>query len=146
MVSILNFQFASLVNTSEHSSNSFSFPDNLLYLWPHGRGCCVWALPSCGEQGLLQLRSSGLSLWSTGPRAHGCSFRALEHRLAASVLRLRCSKARRVFPDQGLNPCPLRWQVESLPLSQQGSPALCSQIDTGVCLLLPCNTSPCTRG
>ena len=27
-----------------------------------------------------------------------------------------------VFPDQGLNPCLLHWQVDSLPLSHQGSP------------------------
>ena len=25
------------------------------------------------------------------------------------------------FPDQGWNPCPLHWQVDSLPLSHQGS-------------------------
>ena len=27
-----------------------------------------------------------------------------------------------IFPNQGLNPCLLHWQVESLPLSHQGSP------------------------
>ena len=27
-----------------------------------------------------------------------------------------------IFPDQGSNPCPLHWQVDSLPLSHQGSP------------------------
>ena len=27
-----------------------------------------------------------------------------------------------IFPDQGLNPCPLHWQADSLPLSHQGSP------------------------
>ena len=27
-----------------------------------------------------------------------------------------------VFPDQGLNPCLLHWQADSLPLSHQGSP------------------------
>jgi len=27
-----------------------------------------------------------------------------------------------IFPDQGLNPCLLHWQVESLPLRHQGSP------------------------
>ena len=26
-----------------------------------------------------------------------------------------------IFPTQGSNPCPLHWQVDSLPLSQQGS-------------------------
>ena len=27
-----------------------------------------------------------------------------------------------IFPDQGLNPCPLHWQVDSLPLAYHGSP------------------------
>ena len=35
---------------------------------------------------------------------------------------LSCSEACGVFPDQGLNPCLLNWQVNFLPLSHQGSP------------------------
>ena len=35
---------------------------------------------------------------------------------------LSCSKACVIFLDQGLNPCLLHWQVDSLPLSHQGSP------------------------
>ena len=27
-----------------------------------------------------------------------------------------------IFPDQGSNPCPLHWQVDSQPLHHQGSP------------------------
>ena len=27
-----------------------------------------------------------------------------------------------IFPDQGSNPCPLRWQADSQPLRHQGSP------------------------
>ena len=34
---------------------------------------------------------------------------------------LRCSVACWVFPDQGLNPCLLHWQADSLPLNHQGS-------------------------
>ena len=37
---------------------------------------------------------------------------------------LSCSTACGIFPDQGLNPCPLHWQVDSQPLLCQGSPAL----------------------
>ena len=55
----------------------------------------------------------GLSLRSTGPRragsvivAHGPS----------------CSGACGIFPDQGSNACPLRWQADSQPLRHQGSP------------------------
>ena len=39
--------------------------------------------------------------------------------------RLRCSAACGIFPDQGLNPCLLHWEVDSSPLSHQGSPTLC---------------------
>ena len=35
--------------------------------------------------------------------------------------RLSCSMACGVFLGQGANPCPLHWQVDSLPLSHQGS-------------------------
>ena len=49
-------------------------------------------------------------LWSSGSAvvAHGFS----------------CSSACGIFPDQGWNPCLLHWQVDSLPLSHQGSPRL----------------------
>ena len=35
---------------------------------------------------------------------------------------LSCSVACAIFPDQGLHPRPPHWQVESYPLSHQGSP------------------------
>ena len=35
---------------------------------------------------------------------------------------LRCFTACEIFLDQGLNLCLLHWQVDSLPLSHQGSP------------------------
>ena len=35
---------------------------------------------------------------------------------------LSCSAACGIFPDQGLNPCPLHWQADSQPLRHQGSP------------------------
>ena len=37
------------------------------------------------------------------------------------VHRLSCSAACGIFPDEGLNLCLLHWQVDSLPLSHQGS-------------------------
>ena len=40
------------------------------------------------------------------------------------VLGLSCSAACGIFPGQGLNPCPLCWQADSLTLSHQGSPIL----------------------
>ena len=35
--------------------------------------------------------------------------------------RLGCHAACGIFPDQGSNPCLLRWQADSLSLSYQGS-------------------------
>ena len=35
-----------------------------------------------------------------------------------------CFAACGIFPDQGSNPCPLHWQVDSQPLRHQGSPLL----------------------
>ena len=35
-----------------------------------------------------------------------------------------CSAACGIFPDQGLNPCPLHWQADSQPLRHQGSPLI----------------------
>ena len=38
------------------------------------------------------------------------------------ALRLGCFVACGIFPDQGLNPCPLTWQMDSYPLYYQESP------------------------
>ena len=48
-----------------------------------------------------------------------CSFWALEHRLMDVAREFSCSMICRIFLDQGLNLCLLRWQVHSLPLSHQ---------------------------
>ena len=37
---------------------------------------------------------------------------------------LRCSSVCGIFQDQGLNPCPLHWQVDSYPLHHPESPSL----------------------
>ena len=51
---------------------------------------------------------SAPGLWGTGS--------------AVMVRELSCSMACGIFLDQGLNPCLLHWQVDSLPLGHQGSP------------------------
>ena len=38
---------------------------------------------------------------------------------------LSCPEACGIFPDQGLNPCLLHQQADSLPLSHEGSPHSC---------------------
>ena len=47
-------------------------------------------------------------LWSTGS--------------VVVVQRLSCLVDCRIFPEHGLNPCLLHWQVDSEPLDHQGSP------------------------
>ena len=72
---------------------------------PHCRGfshCRAWA------QGHVGSAAAAPGLSSTGSAA-------VAHRLGCSVV---CG----IFPDQGLNPCPLHWQADSLPLSHQRSP------------------------
>ena len=54
----------------------------------------------------LLLRSTGSRCTGSVTVAHGPS----------------CSVAWGILPDQGSNPCPLHWQVDSQPLHHQGSP------------------------
>ena len=49
-------------------------------------------------------------------------FQALERRLSSCVLWAKLLHGMWDLPGPGLNPCLLHWQVDSLPLSQQGSP------------------------
>lgn len=59
-----------------------------------------------------------LSLLSTGPRVRRLS--------SCGARGFSCFTAWGIFPDQGLNPCLLYWQADSLTLSRQGSPQLTS--------------------
>ena len=84
-------------------------------------------MSSYGKWGLLFVVTCGCSLrrlpllWGTGSRCQG--LQQLQHVGSAAVHRLSCSEARGIFPDQGLNPCLLHWQVTSSPVSHQGSPS-----------------------
>ena len=60
--------------------------------------------------------SRPLPLRSTGSRRAGSV--TVAHRPS-------CSTACGIFPDQGLNPCPLHWQADSQTLCHQGSPIPC---------------------
>ena len=65
-------------------------------------------------------RCTGLSL------SRPLLLQSTSSRHAGSVVvthRPSCSTAFGIFPDQGLNPCPLHWQADSQPLGHQGSPA-----------------------
>ena len=98
-----------------------------LFLVVPGLHCSARAFASCHEQGYSPLWSVGFLLrwrpllWSTCSRC--VSFRSLWALGMASVVAhgLSCLAACGNFPDQGLNPCPLHWQVDSYPLYHQRS-------------------------
>ena len=69
--------------------------------------------------GHSSLRCAGLSL------SRPLLLRSTGSRRAGSVVVAHgpsCSAACGIFPDQGLNLCPLPWQADSQPLRHQGSP------------------------
>ena len=89
------------------------------------------AASRCGTQalGLAGFRGCGSQAPSTGSIVvvHG----------------LWCSTAWGILLDKGLHPCPLHWQVDSSPLSHQGSP-LNQKVfkdESSVCLRSVCLTS-----
>ena len=98
--------------------------------------CCAWAFSSCGEWGLLSscnvqtFHCSGFLLQSTGSRCAGLSSWSTQAqslwlvgpRVQAQWLLfmgLSCCMPCGIFLDQGLNPCPLQYQVDSYPLHHQ---------------------------
>ena len=89
-------------------------------------------LSLCCQESFLQLQQAGrwgewglLFLSVPQPLIVGgfscCRAQALGA-LASIVMvhGLSCSMACRIFPDQGLNPCPLHWQTNSYPLYHHG--------------------------
>ena len=103
--------------------------------------CCAWAVPSCGEWGLLSSCAAltahcGASLvverglsgqWASVFVACGLSSFSswiLEHRLNSCARGLCSSAACGIFPDQGSNPHLPHGQADPLSLSHQGSPDL----------------------
>ena len=65
------------------------------------------------------------SAWASIAAARGSAVVGLRLCSAGAVVvahRLSCSMTCGIFPNQGSNPCLLHWQMDSLPLSQQGSP------------------------
>ena len=117
----LIFYLATLPNSLISSSSFFFFNYYLfIYFWLCWVFISVRGLSPVVARGVHSssrcaglLLSWPLLLWSTSSRradsvvvAHGLS----------------CSTACGIFPDQGLNPCPLHWQMDSQPLCHQGSP------------------------
>ena len=108
-------------------SPSFSFLKKIyfilfIYLW------LCWVFVSV--RGLSLVAASG---GHSSSRCAGLSLsrplwlRSTGSRCAGSVVVAHgpsCSTACGIFPDQGLNPCPLHWQADSQPLRHQGSPSI----------------------
>ena len=78
-------------------------------------------------RGLSLVAASGgysSSRWAGLSLSRPLLLRSTGSRRAGSVVVAQgpsCSAAYGVFPDQGLNPCPLHWQADSQPLRHQGS-------------------------
>ena len=74
---------------------------------------------SCGEQGLLSSCHTWASVYSG---FSCCSFWAPEHRLSSHGAWAQVRLFMWNLPRSEIKPCLLHWQMDSLPLSHQGSP------------------------
>ena len=100
------------------------------YFWLCWVFVAGWAFSSCREWRLLcscGTWASHCSGFSCGAQALGTGASVLAasrsyHAGSNAVQRLNCSAACGIFPEKGLSPCLLHYQVDSLPLSYQGSP------------------------
>ena len=93
-----------------------------IYFWLHWVFVAVHGLSLVAASGgYSSLWCAGLLRWlllllSTGSRCMGfssCGSRALEQGSVVVAHGLSCSAACGIFLDQGSNPCPLHWQVDS---------------------------------
>ena len=99
---------------------------------------CARAFSSCGERGPLLIAARGpLIAVASLVVEHGLQVRGLQQLQRAGPVAVahglqstgsavvthgpNCSTACGILPDQGSNPCPLHWQVDSQPLRHQGS-------------------------
>ena len=111
---LTRFRLLLIIPSSSHFIYLF------IYLWLRWVFVSVRGLSLVAASGgYSSSRCAGLSLsWplllrSTGSRRAGSAIVA--HGPSRSAA---CG----IFPDQGSNPCPLRWQADSQPLRHQGSP------------------------
>ena len=98
----------------------FNFIYLFIYLWLCWVFVSVWGLSRVAASGgHSSSQCAGLSL------SRPLLLRSTGSRRAGSVIVAHgpsCYTACGIFPDQGLNPCPLHWQADSQPLRHQGSP------------------------
>ena len=111
--------------------------DSEAVAWVHTEKCCfiyLFYFWLCWV--FISVRGLSLVAASGGHSSSRCAGLSLSRplllqstgsRCAGSVVvahRPNCSVACGIFPDQGLNPCPLHWQADSQPLHHQGSPEM----------------------
>ena len=86
--------------------------------------CLYWSslLHACRLS--LVMVSGGYSLIVVGGLLIAVASLVAVHGSVDVAPRFRCPMAHGIFLDQGSNPSPLHWQVDSQPLSHQGSPSL----------------------
>ena len=83
-----------------------------------------WSSSPAEARGLLTARLSlAVEQGPQGVQASVVATRGLQDAGSGLWRTVSCSTARGIFPDQGLNPCPLCWQVDSLS-THKGSPCL----------------------
>ena len=107
-----------------------------LFFWWHWVfvACSERAFSSCSERRRLFLVALGLLVaaaslalesrlqWLQHTGSVVAAFQLWGTGLAVVAFGLSCPAACSIFPDQGLNQCPLHWQVNSYPLHHQESP------------------------
>ena len=89
-----------------------------LFLVALGLHCYMRAFSSWGKWGVLFVAVHGLLIVVTSlvaaHRLQGKWAQRLQHVSSVIVAhRFSCYEACEIFPDQGLNPCPRNWQVDS---------------------------------
>ena len=85
---------------------------------------CARAFSSFGKRGPLFIAVRGpLTVTASLVAEHRLQTRRLSSGSRAQLLRGMWD-----LSDQGSNPCPLHWQVDSQPLHHQGSPSVMSYI------------------
>ena len=92
-----------------------------LFLAELGLHCCAGCSLAVSRRGYSLAAVRGFLIAVASLVVHGL----VDTGPVVVVHRPSCSAARGTFPDQGSNLCLLHWQVDSLPLSHQGSPTYC---------------------
>ena len=83
-----------------------------LFLTVPGFCCCAWAFSLVETSGGYSLVAVQEALIAEASRVVSQGLKGTRA-LEVVVHGLRCSVACGIFPDQGLNPCPLHWQADS---------------------------------